>query len=253
MNHLIILPCHSIWKGGDTDGLDQDEWHLAPFQYEGQDHLCFRDHIIKSIQQLKQSSNSILIISGGRTKEAAGPVSEAESYYNLLVRILSDEERKLEERIHIEQFARDSFENVLFLLCRYYEVTGTYPENISVVGFEFKRERFLDCHLEGALNYSKSRVAYIGNLPLPEGGHTNTKYFQDLENAETKHALNHFKTDLYGIHPPLSKKRNERNPFHMSHSYAQTNPQLEPLLNYLAKDVGSLSSQDIKREFQMNW
>lgn len=253
MNQLIILPCHSIWKGGDTDGLNQNEWFLAPFQYEGHDHLCFRDHIIKSVEQLRQSPNSILIISGGKTKEVAGPVSEAESYYKLLKRIFSEEEEFLRKRVYIEEFARDSFENVLFLLCRYYEILNYYPEFISVVGFEFKRERFLDCHLEGALNFPRDRVNYIGNSPLPEGGHTNTKYFQNLENAETKHALIHFKTDFYGIKPPLSSKRNERNPFGIKHSYARTNPQLEYLLKRIAEVYSPLSSEEIKKKFNMSW
>lgn len=253
MSELIILPCHSIWKGGDTDGLDQNEWHLAPFQYEGQDHLCFRDHIVKSIEQLKKSPNSLLIISGGMTKEAAGQVSEAESYHRLLRRLLPEEERHLQDRVHIEEFARDSFENVLFLLCRYYEISKVYPESITVVGFEFKRERFLDCHLKGALNFPKERVNYIGNSPLPAGGLANTKYFQDLENAETRHALSHFRIDLYGLKAPLSSKRNERNPFNMSHSYAQTNPKLETLLKHLENDESLMSSEEVRKEFNMTW
>jgi hypothetical protein len=49
-----------------------------------------------------------------------------------------------------EEHARDSFENLLFSICRFYELTGNYPESITVVGFEFKKERFIKVHRAAA-------------------------------------------------------------------------------------------------------
>lgn len=45
-----------------------------------------------------------------------------------------------------EEFARDSYENLLFSICRFHEYTGNYPRNITVVSFEFKRKRFIEFH-----------------------------------------------------------------------------------------------------------
>lgn len=124
--HLIILPCHSIWTPGATLGELRDEWSLVSFQIEGYDHLCFKDHILKSLNILEQDKDATLIISGGQTKQESGPISEALSYYQLATKLTNDIE--LVQRINTEEFARDSFENVLFLLCRYFELHEAYPE-----------------------------------------------------------------------------------------------------------------------------
>ena len=50
------------------------------------------------------------------------------------------------ERVVSEEFARDSYENLLFSICRFHEVTGRYPDKITVVGFGFKTRRFVDLH-----------------------------------------------------------------------------------------------------------
>lgn len=252
VNHLIILPCHSIWKGGNTNGLAQDEWHLAPFQYEGKDHLCFREHLIESIRKLKAESNSVLVVSGGKTKREAGPISEAQSYYDLLKRFEEWDDSFL-DRVLLEEYARDSFENVLFLFCRYYESFNRYPSYVSVTGFEFKRDRFVNYHLGDAMNFPLERVFYYGNAPSPDETVDKVKYFADLEKAEEAHALAHFRNDLYGVSHPLSTKKNSRNPFQTKHSYATTNPQLMWLLKQIYEPEANMSSQDIKREFNFEW
>jgi len=55
-------------------------------------------------------------------------------------------EKFLLERVISEEFARDSYENFLFSLCRFYEITERYPEKITVIGFGFKERRFIDLH-----------------------------------------------------------------------------------------------------------
>ncbi|GEQ71879.1 hypothetical protein JCM33374_g5565 [Metschnikowia sp. JCM 33374] len=213
-DRLIILPCHSIWKGQDTQhsqGQNSSEWFLASFQVEGQDHLCFIDHIKRSFEELKKSPRALLVISGGQTKSEAGPVSEALSYYQLARRILAGPEfNALFDRVVLEEYARDSLENVLFSVCRFYEITASYPEFITVVGFEFKRTRFLKYHLVEALNFPDSRVEYIGNSPTPGSDIDHEHYFSSLEASEQKHALEHFETDLYGIRNPPGEKGTER-------------------------------------------
>ena len=60
------------------------------------------------------------------------------------------------ERVVSEEFARDSYENLLFSLCRFFEMTGRYPEKLTVVGFGFKEKRFTDLHRK-AVRFPKER------------------------------------------------------------------------------------------------
>ena len=89
-SHLIILPCHSIWKSG-PNWETRDEWHLVDFQIEGYDHLAFKQQILTSLQQLQQDPESYLIISGGETKLDAGPISESLSYYLLASKLCQND------------------------------------------------------------------------------------------------------------------------------------------------------------------
>lgn len=252
LNHLIILPCHSIWSPGPTIGQSSDEWSLADFQIEGKDHLCFIDHIKKSLGEVKKDENAFLIISGGQTKKDSGPKSEAYSYYQLAKALHVDD--SLFNRIGLEEFARDSFENVLFLICRYYEFNGTYPQRVTVVGFEFKRERFVKHHLQQALNFPGRNICYIGNSPDPEGDRRHRlKYFEELELSELKYALSHFQKDWYGINNPLLAKKKQRNPFHRTHGYAGSNPKLASLFLNTSDEGSTLESKTINLLVVFPW
>lgn len=226
--HLIIVPGHGIWKG-TNDGAKSEDWWLESFQVEGHDHLLFIEHIRLGLEELKKDPQAILLFSGGQTKRQAGPVSEAQSYY-LLADKLGLITEDIKERISTEEFARDSFENVLFGLARYYEIVNSYPSKITIPGFEFKRARFLEYHFP-ALNFPSNNVNYIGVDPRPDyeiGSTEHEKYFSDLARAENKNALTLFKDDPFGTGEVLSKKRINRNPFKRSHGYLQTNKILEP-------------------------
>ncbi|KAG7660726.1 uncharacterized protein J8A68_005688 [[Candida] subhashii] len=245
---LIILPCHSIWKqGGQTLGVDQNEWHLADFQLEGQDHLVFRAQILDSLKLLQQDEDSYLIISGGATKKEAGPVSEALSYFQLAQHFICDDTTLL-DRINLEEFARDSFENVIFSLCRFYEIFGAYPENITVVGFEFKRGRFVLHHLEQALCFPKEKVTYIGSSPITDHltEEARERYYQELESNEFKHALRYFQQDWYGINGSLKEKKKIRNPYNKYHGYANSNPNLADFLMAINDNSAAQPSENIR-------
>lgn len=235
---MVIIPCHGIWKGGTTKGEDRDEWVLAPFQIEGKDHLSMKEHILTSLKLL--SDNTVIVISGGKTKKEIND-SEANSYYKLL-KEYSDAE------VLLEEYARDSFENVIFLICRFYQEYQTYPKKITVVGFEFKRDRFLKHHFKEALGYDN--VEYIGNAPKPE---TNVEeYFQDLHQSEYRHAVRWFEQDWYGIRDPLVTKKLSRNPFNLQHPYKETNPQLKEFLDNIEDDGDKLPNEEL-RSLLPNW
>lgn len=244
---LIILPCHGVWKGGSTNGQDREEWYLAPFQIVGNDHLSFVEHISVSLEQLKRNPKSHLVISGGQTKKAPGPILELLSYYNLLRSLLTEEEEELLlDRISLEEYARDLFENVLFLLCRFYEVHSTYPEKLVIVGFEFKRDRFLDLHLNRALGWDLNLVTYLGNEPLPTDLNDTERvaYFEDLNASEHRHGYLPFETDWYGVKKVLMSKKASRDPFKRYHGYASSNTKLTSFLESLS--ANELTNEELK-------
>lgn len=49
-------------------------------------------------------------------------------------------------RMTTENFAMDSFENLLFSIARFREFTGRFPIRITVVGYGMKKSRFEDLH-----------------------------------------------------------------------------------------------------------
>ena len=70
-------------------------------------------------------------------------------------------DKMLLERVVSEEFARDSYENVLFSLCRFHEITGRYPEKVTVIGFGFKEKRFMELHRK-AVRFPRERLlAYL--------------------------------------------------------------------------------------------
>jgi hypothetical protein len=50
-------------------------------------------------------------------------------------------------------------------MARFYQLTGSYPKKITVIGFEFKRQRFVELH-RAALKFPLKEFRYIGmNAP----------------------------------------------------------------------------------------
>ena len=64
-------------------------------------------------------------------------------------------------RATTEDYALDSFQNLLYSIARFHEYTGRYPSHITVVGYEFKRRRFTELH-RAALRWPRERFDYIG-------------------------------------------------------------------------------------------
>ena len=103
----------------------------------------------------------------GQTKPQSS-TTEAESYLRLAqaARLLPD--RLLFERSTTENYALDSFQNLLFSIARFHEFTGHFPSSITIVGYEFKRPRFTELHRE-ALRWPIDKFNYVG--VDPKDGH----------------------------------------------------------------------------------
>ena len=199
--HLIIVPGHATFIGSDyRDYLNESNWFLESYQ-KGQ-LSTFIEHIKKACQVGSQDARSLIIFSGGQTRIASNSRSEGYSYYLVATEWLKSEST-------VEMFARDSLENVEFSLARFKEYTGREASKITIVGFEFKRARFVDLH-RAALGISLNSFNYIG---------IDGKI--DLEDAKRgeERTFNLFKQDLFGCKGELREKKMSRNPFNLVHGY----------------------------------
>ncbi len=225
-NHLILVPGHAamhIEKLFLADHSD-NAWYLLPYQRKQGYPNIITSHIEKSIKLLHNDSNALLLFSGGQTRHDVGPISEAASYYYLAEykQWIDDRNR---ERIFLEEFARDSFENFLFSICRFYEITHEYPTHITIVGFDFKESRYVNLHRK-ALHYPMNNVTYI---PMRAPNPFNQEQAEDGE----KMAYEEFISDLYGCNDhALREKRFIRNPFHRSIPYTLSCPEMKALLEW---------------------
>ena len=116
----------------------------------------------------------------------------------------------------------------LFSICRFHEVTGSYPEKITMVSFTFKQRRFETLHAP-ALRWSSDRFKYIGYDPPASTGFN----LREASEGEQRNAAYPFETDPYGCHSDvLQLKRKERNPFRRVAPYQLSCPEMTKLLHY---------------------
>jgi hypothetical protein len=171
-------------QGCDTEAWKEDKnWLLHDYQ-RGQIE-AFYSHIARGYEAHftpfrfpKPSSraeitaadpSAILIFSGGVTRPNSPGQSEAQSYLRLAL-----ESGLLMNQTQIaftEDYALDSYQNLLFSIARFHElVSGAYrwPEKVTVVGFEMKRRRFEDLHRK-AIRWPSSKFQYIGVDVADEG------------------------------------------------------------------------------------
>ncbi|KAF3906439.1 hypothetical protein ABW20_dc0105636 [Dactylellina cionopaga] len=224
ITHLVIVAGHAIWMGGSTLGDDESEWTLLPYQRGLA--KTFKEHITRGVAIAGKDENSLLMFTGGETRNFAGPASESQSYWSLAyLSKLIEPNSSLFNRSTTEEFARDSYENILFSICRFHEYTSNYPSKITVVGFEFKRERFESVH-RYAIRYPANDFVYIG---IDRDG--DPEQLEDFEKGEKEGPLAQFGEDPHAcLNSELLRKRKGRNPFRTRHGYEVTSPELRGLL-----------------------
>ncbi len=206
-SELIIVACHAVFIGNSIDDIyNDDKWVL--FSFQKGEPIYYIQHLEAGIKMLSEKENSVLIISGGRTREEAKSLSEAESYYKIAK--LKDwfGNKNVKEKVFLEEYARDSFENLLFSLCRYSELFNDLPQKTYLVTWKFKKERY-DFHRE-SIGLTSAEFEFIGvNNP------------EDLELAigNEKKTLSEFYSDPFGIEGILREKKQLRNPLKLIHPY----------------------------------
>ncbi|MCB9644637.1 MAG: hypothetical protein H6728_16305 [Myxococcales bacterium] len=223
LTHLILVAGHAIYTSNDfTDPTCDGCWSLQSFQTA--EPAFYLEHIQHGIARTQADPSALLVFSGGQTRLEAGPRSEAQSYW-MLARHLGWLTQDVEDRVTTEEFARDSFENLLFGICRFYEWTQTFPQTITAVSWGFKQERFQ--HHRDALQFPKDHFHFVGVNQPPQ-----------LEAALRGEArtIEAFRLDPYGNHPPLSQKRQQRDPFRRTPPYALSCPPLRALLQHRKRE-----------------
>lgn len=277
-SHLIIVAGHSVLISGAVENaaFDDSVWFLYDYQRHKGLPQAIVLHIQKGIQLALQDKNSLLMFSGGETRALTGPVTEGGSYFRVadalelwdgrdIFTTGNDDDKKsgdgsiensnieknpnqqhphpqsqstVRARTITEEYATDSFENLLFSICRFYEITGSYPTQISMISFTFKQQRFETLHTN-ALQWPASNFQYVGVDPPSYTGFN----LEESTKGEQKNSLVPFQSDPYGCHTDiLQQKRKDRNPFSRKAPYELTCPDMKELLHWCGPELISTSS-----------
>ncbi|SCV71690.1 BQ2448_3278 [Microbotryum intermedium] len=226
LKHLVIIPGHAIWLGSNASraALDQD-WILEPFQKNG-DVRAYLKHIAKGAEIAGKDPDALLIYSGGVTRHGA-TISEATSYARLAEAgnvyekyMKSSEENMPFDRVTTEDYALDSFQNLLFSIARFKEYVGS---SFTTIGYGMKRKRYQDVH-RAALRWPQTAFKYIG---IDNDHDVEADY-----RGERQGGLEPFIKDSYACKGVLLAKRRKRNPYRRFHPYHSSVPELAPLFEY---------------------
>ncbi|OIT02401.1 PREDICTED: uncharacterized protein C57A10.07 [Nicotiana attenuata] len=223
--NLVMVAGHSVYTSSSCEKVDkEDSWFLESYQKHLGQAATFVQHIQKGVEITADDNDALLLFSGGETRKDAGPRSEAQSYWTVAEsKGWFGKQESVRGRALTEEHARDSFENLLFSVCRFRELTGTYPHNITVVGYDFKEKRFKHLH-RYAIGFPETRFFYSG-----------TSSSQTSREAALKgEALvrTQFQEDPYGCKGSLRRKKLGRDPFHRSIPYPNGCPEIEGLFRY---------------------
>lgn len=215
---MILVPGHAVWRG-TGDPSDPSTWFLKPFQSD--EPRFFIAHLRAGVELAAADPGSLLVISGGATELHAGSRSEAQGYFEIADRAGFWGHAQVRERCVLEEFALDSFLNLMYGLCRFREAAGHWPARVTVAGWGFKSRRFSELH----------RTALRWNLPF-ESLAVNDPPELELAAAREAETRDQWAADPYGTHPPLSVKRAERDHFHQTVPYSTSCPEVADLLRY---------------------
>jgi hypothetical protein len=100
---------------------------------------------------------------------------------------------------------------------------------VTVVGFDFKGDRFKRLH-RAAIGFPESAFKY-------EGLHPGGAFRSDVATAGEQSVVRLFEKDPYACSKPLTDKVDLRNPFHRSVPYLEACPEIRDLLTWCGPDI----------------
>lgn len=211
----LILACHGVYEKG--------QWHAEDRYRTSEAKEVFQEHLKISFEALRSGDCDVLIISGGYTKEKTEK-SEARgmldwawdmSEKGQLGSVTINDIRTwiASKKIVLEEFARDSFENILFSVCRFFQLNGKIPASICVCSMRSKEDRFRTiCNELGFSDFS-----YKGKGEENKG---------DRRLSEIKGNPFHRGTQFY-------KTRRSRDPWEKGNPYISINDEFKKMLDIL--------------------
>lgn len=229
LRDLVIVCGHAPFGAGTVavpaDPGRDEGWVLQSFQ-RGEPPQ-YVEHIRRGVELARGNGEALLVFSGGFTRAEAGARwSEAATYRAIAAHFgwwtAPGERAGLAARAVEEDFSRDSFENLLFSLGRFQQVTGGYPRRVTVVSWGFKAGRF-DRH-RAAVGFPAERFDFVGSGE-PAG--------LAAALAGEAAAARAWAEDRYGSTGALARKRAERNPLGRAHPFA-TCPGLGEFFAFMA-------------------
>ncbi len=150
------------------------------------------------------------MFSGGQTREAAGAMSEAQSYWFLGQQYNWNNKVGMEKIATVDDFARDSFENVAFSVGKFAMATGKMPLEIVICGWGFKEERYR-MHAD-ALGIRQDQLHYI-NVNNPEGSAADVSSPLGGALKGEKKTIADFVATPFGNSGILLQKKLQRDPY----------------------------------------
>jgi hypothetical protein len=144
---LLMLAGHAIYSGG--------QWH-GGHPNEGRD---YETHVRDAFRIFAAEGYQALALSGGRSRpHLAGRISNSEAEG------MSEYARQAGlpcSAVLLEQFGRDSFENLFFSLLCFHRQFGEWPSRVGAVSWKFKALRFylIAC----GLRLSDGRFQFFGS------------------------------------------------------------------------------------------
>ncbi|ODQ64398.1 hypothetical protein NADFUDRAFT_83882, partial [Nadsonia fulvescens var. elongata DSM 6958] len=199
LSELIIVPCHGLFnpiarlsinsttaestKYGDVDA----DWYNLPHFLKGHTKTLVK-HIEAGCRIARENPQALVVFSGGSTNPNT-VLSEGDGYWllaqarDILPSFAKNQipdgeltrEAELDDSNHSnhnhawyravsEVYALDSFQNLLFSVERYREVTGRqFPDKITIVGYEFKQHRFVNVHAPAVFDHYGLKIEDDGS------------------------------------------------------------------------------------------
>ena len=235
-DHLVMVAGHAVTMVESLEyvATSDSAWYLLDYQRDRDLPGEFVAHVKKGVEVAASDPKALLLFSGGQTRADAGPRSEAQSYFFIAEHFRWFDHPEVARRTHTEEYARDSFENLLFAICRFAELTGEkYPKKITVVSFDFKRLRFQQLHA-AALRFPNLDYAPMN----PFDTNANSRFDAVAAATGESATVHQFESDPYGCSSALLKnKRTQRDPFKRTVPYGPHCPAMQPLLTYCGPDL----------------
>ncbi len=217
-NHLIFVPGVAVLRQTAGDLSADAAWYLD--EHEAGNGARHVEQLKRAVELAAADPEALLVLTGRasersitRTQSISSKmVAEAQGWWGAA---------DVAKRTHLEEFARDSFEHLLFSLARYREAVRLYPERITVITWAYKAAMF-DLHRR-AIRWPLERFRFEGRNNPAKLGATEERE-RSVEIA--------YLDDPYAAGPKLRQHRRDRNPWLREPGYHKTAQEMKELLGW---------------------